>query len=164
MASALSQRVLAYPATRLVSAPGSPTGDSFVWIRQERRLSDKAYSRVTRGPGFGKNFLSRRCSGGFDGVGRRVFAGVGRSSGSHCSPISYASFGPIRRHPNGDHGAAPFYLNSSRYRSMVTDYRTPMESTFQLLGENPYSVEDGIKDTVEWLGSFQGTDRMSGGA
>ncbi len=58
----------------------------------------------------------------------------------------------------------PFYLNSSRYRSMVTNYRTPMESTFQLLGENPYSLEDGIKDTVEWLGSFQGTDRMSGGA
>ena len=58
----------------------------------------------------------------------------------------------------------PFYINSSRFRSMITDYPTPMEPTFQLLGENSRSLEEAINETVAWLRAFQGTDRMSGGA
>lgn len=50
----------------------------------------------------------------------------------------------------------PFLINSSRFRSMTTDYKTPMEATFSLLGENPYSLEDGIRETVKWLNSYRG--------
>jgi len=56
-----------------------------------------------------------------------------------------------------------FPLNSSRLRSMTTDYNTPMEPTFQLLGENPYTLEDGIRETVEWLESYRGTEASAGG-
>ena len=45
----------------------------------------------------------------------------------------------------------PFFINSSRYRSMTTDYSTPMEETFRLLGDNPYNLEQGIAETVDWL-------------
>ena len=45
----------------------------------------------------------------------------------------------------------PFYLTSSRYRSMTSDYPTPMEKTFQVLGKGPYSLQQGIDETVEWL-------------
>jgi len=57
-----------------------------------------------------------------------------------------------------------FLINSSRYRSMISDYDTPMEATFELLGETPFSLEDGIKETVAWLRSYQGVDRAGGGA
>jgi nucleoside-diphosphate-sugar epimerase len=57
-----------------------------------------------------------------------------------------------------------FLINSSRYRSMITPYDTPMEPTFQLLGESPYSLDDGIRETVEWLRSYRGADRAGGGA
>jgi nucleoside-diphosphate-sugar epimerase len=56
-----------------------------------------------------------------------------------------------------------FLINSSRFRSMTTDYETPMERTFELFGENPYSLEEGISETVEWLQSCQGPDGSSGG-
>jgi nucleoside-diphosphate-sugar epimerase len=58
----------------------------------------------------------------------------------------------------------PFLINSSRLRSMTTDYATPMEKTFQLLGPNPYSLQDGIKETVDWLRSYQDADREGGGS
>jgi len=57
----------------------------------------------------------------------------------------------------------PFFINSSRFRSMTTDYETPMEPTFELLGENPYTLEDGIRETVEWLRSYRGADESAGG-
>lgn len=57
-----------------------------------------------------------------------------------------------------------FLINSSRYRSMITDYTTPMESTFKLLGENPYSLQEGIAETVSWLRAYHGPDGSSGGA
>ncbi|MGI9089241.1 MAG: NAD-dependent epimerase/dehydratase family protein [Chthoniobacterales bacterium] len=57
-----------------------------------------------------------------------------------------------------------FLINSSRYRSMITDYDTPMQPTFDLLGENPYSLAEGIDETIAWLGSYKGTDRAAGGA
>lgn len=45
----------------------------------------------------------------------------------------------------------PFYLTSSRYRSMTSDYPTPMEKTFEVLGKGPFSLDEGIQETVQWL-------------
>jgi len=45
----------------------------------------------------------------------------------------------------------PFYINSSRLRSMTTNYPTPMEATLELLGEPPYGLEEGIRETVDWF-------------
>jgi nucleoside-diphosphate-sugar epimerase len=56
-----------------------------------------------------------------------------------------------------------FLINSSRFRSMTTDYKTPMEPTFRLLGENPYTLEKGIKETVEWLRSGRDSNQRGGG-
>jgi len=58
----------------------------------------------------------------------------------------------------------PFLINSSRYRSMVTNYETPMEPTFELLGENPYSLEEGIQETVTWLRTCRDFSRLGGGS
>jgi nucleoside-diphosphate-sugar epimerase len=58
----------------------------------------------------------------------------------------------------------PFFINSSRYRSMITNYDTPMQPTFDVLGWNHYSLTDGINETVNWLRSYRGPDRTSGGA
>ena len=58
----------------------------------------------------------------------------------------------------------PFLINSSRLRSMTTDYSTPMERTFDLLGPNPYSLDQGITETVEWLRTYHGPDGTAGGA
>lgn len=52
----------------------------------------------------------------------------------------------------------PFPINSSRFRSMTTNYEAPMEATFQLLGENPYSLQEGIDETVGWLKTYQAPD------
>jgi nucleoside-diphosphate-sugar epimerase len=57
----------------------------------------------------------------------------------------------------------PFLINSSRLRSMTTDYNTPMEETFKLLGANPWTLEEGIKETVEWLKSYRGAEANAGG-
>src|SRR5438874_4779477 len=57
----------------------------------------------------------------------------------------------------------PFLINSSRLRSMTTDYTTPMKETFELLGPNPYSLEEGIRETVEWLREYKGPDVAGGG-
>jgi hypothetical protein len=57
----------------------------------------------------------------------------------------------------------PSLINSSRFRSMTTDYETRMEPTFELLGENPYTLEDGIRETIEWLRSYKGSNGSAGG-
>jgi nucleoside-diphosphate-sugar epimerase len=57
----------------------------------------------------------------------------------------------------------PFLINSSRFRSMTTNYETPMEPTFDLLGENPYTLEEGIDETVEWLRICGDSSRFGGG-
>lgn len=44
----------------------------------------------------------------------------------------------------------PFYLTSSRLRSMTTDYPAPMEPTFDAFGEPPHSLDEGIRKTAEW--------------
>jgi nucleoside-diphosphate-sugar epimerase len=58
----------------------------------------------------------------------------------------------------------PFLINSSRFRSMTTNYDTPMQRTFELLGENPYPLAQGISETVEWLRSYRGPDGSAGGS
>lgn len=47
----------------------------------------------------------------------------------------------------------PFYINSSRYRSMTSDYLVSMDKTFVLLGQPPVSLEQGVEETVAWLRS-----------
>lgn len=56
-----------------------------------------------------------------------------------------------------------FLINSSRFHSMTTDYQTPMERTFDLFGENPYTLEAAIKETVEWLRSCRDSNQHGGG-
>jgi nucleoside-diphosphate-sugar epimerase len=45
----------------------------------------------------------------------------------------------------------PFYITSSRYRSMVTGYVTPMDKTYALLGPPKISLQQGVDETVAWL-------------
>ena len=40
---------------------------------------------------------------------------------------------------------------TSRFKSMTTDYVTPTEDTILRLGAPPFSLEEGIRQTVEWL-------------
>jgi nucleoside-diphosphate-sugar epimerase len=47
----------------------------------------------------------------------------------------------------------PFYITSSRYRSMVTDYIVPIEKTHALLGPPRASLEQGVAETTAWLKS-----------
>jgi nucleoside-diphosphate-sugar epimerase len=57
----------------------------------------------------------------------------------------------------------PFLINSTRFRSMTTNYETPMERTFALFGENPCTLEMGIEETVSWLRSYRGAEGFAGG-
>ena len=72
---------------------------------------------------------------------------------------SLAALGDIPSHVTGK----PFLINSSRFRSMTTNYETPMERTFDLFGENPYTLKAGIKETVEWLRSCRDSNQRGGG-
>jgi hypothetical protein len=45
----------------------------------------------------------------------------------------------------------PFYITSSRYRSMVTDYVTPMDKTYSVLGQPKFSLQQGVNETLTWL-------------
>ena len=47
----------------------------------------------------------------------------------------------------------PAPIFSSRYRSMTEDYTVPMEPTLEAFGAPPYSLEEGIAETVRWLRS-----------
>ena len=44
-----------------------------------------------------------------------------------------------------------FPLTSSRFRSMTTSNNAPMEPVLVAFGQPPYSLEEGIEETVEWL-------------
>ncbi len=44
-----------------------------------------------------------------------------------------------------------FPITLSRYASMTEDYFTPMEATINNFGSPPYSLEGGIRETVDWL-------------
>jgi nucleoside-diphosphate-sugar epimerase len=45
----------------------------------------------------------------------------------------------------------PFYITSSRYRSMVTDYLVPMDKTYALLGPPHTPLPQGVAETTAWL-------------
>lgn len=44
----------------------------------------------------------------------------------------------------------PFPITSGRFRSMTTDYITPMDRTEAALGKAPWSLEDGARAMVKW--------------
>jgi nucleoside-diphosphate-sugar epimerase len=44
-----------------------------------------------------------------------------------------------------------FPISSSRLRSMTEESLAQMEPTLQALGESPYSLEEGIQETANWL-------------
>ena len=45
----------------------------------------------------------------------------------------------------------PVPLTWSRFKSMTTDYLAPTEDTIRRLGAPPFSLEEGIQQTLEWL-------------
>lgn len=47
-----------------------------------------------------------------------------------------------------------FPITLSRYRSMTEDYFSPVETTIKNFGSPPYSLERGIKETVDWLNLY----------
>lgn len=69
---------------------------------------------------------------------RRIPFGILRSAAKIGDVIS-----SIRR--------KPFYIQSSRLNSMVTPYETPMAPTFETIGRGPYSLRQGVDQTVDWL-------------
>jgi nucleoside-diphosphate-sugar epimerase len=44
----------------------------------------------------------------------------------------------------------PFPITSGRFRSMTSDYITPMDKTIAALGEAPYNVDEGAREMVAW--------------
>jgi nucleoside-diphosphate-sugar epimerase len=44
-----------------------------------------------------------------------------------------------------------FPLTSSRFNNMISDYHTSMDKTFEIFGNPPYSLHQGVKETVSWL-------------
>jgi len=44
----------------------------------------------------------------------------------------------------------PFPITSGRFRSMTSDYITPMDRTIDAFGEAPYSIAEGVKEAVRW--------------
>jgi nucleoside-diphosphate-sugar epimerase len=44
-----------------------------------------------------------------------------------------------------------FPLTSSRFRSMTTSNDAPMEPVFDAFGHVPYSLQEGIDETIDWL-------------
>ena len=52
----------------------------------------------------------------------------------------------------------PFPIQLSRYRSMTEDYLSPIEPTITTFGEPPYSLEDGVNETVVWLKKYWDED------
>lgn len=47
-----------------------------------------------------------------------------------------------------------FPITRSRYRSMTTDNPVDMEKTFKELGENKYTLEQGIDETINWMKTY----------
>jgi nucleoside-diphosphate-sugar epimerase len=47
-----------------------------------------------------------------------------------------------------------FLITTSRYNSMTEDYPTPMDKTFDVLGMPRYSLNEGVRLTVEWLDNY----------
>lgn len=51
----------------------------------------------------------------------------------------------------------PFPITSGRYRSMTTDYITPMDRTIAAVGDAPFSMDEGIRRTIEWYDTQSAT-------
>jgi GlcNAc-P-P-Und epimerase len=45
-------------------------------------------------------------------------------------------------------------ITLSRYRSMTEDYFSPVDKAIESFGVPPYSLEDGIKETMDWLNLY----------
>ncbi|MBK9177292.1 MAG: NAD(P)-dependent oxidoreductase [Flavobacteriales bacterium] len=56
----------------------------------------------------------------------------------------------------------PFPINSGRFRSMTSDYITPMDRTIDALGEAPFNMVDAVRETVRWYDD--GSHRWSAGS
>lgn len=54
-----------------------------------------------------------------------------------------------------------FPITSGRYRSMTSDYITPMDATIAAFGEAPFSMAQGVKETIRWYDD--GSDRWKAG-
>jgi nucleoside-diphosphate-sugar epimerase len=52
----------------------------------------------------------------------------------------------------------PFPITTGRFRSMTSDYITPMDRTEEAFGVAPYSIEDGARLMVEWYDA--GSERI----
>jgi nucleoside-diphosphate-sugar epimerase len=50
-----------------------------------------------------------------------------------------------------------FPLTTSRYRSMTEGYPVPIERTIALTGTGPYSLQEGVRQTVTWLKTYEVT-------
>lgn len=44
----------------------------------------------------------------------------------------------------------PFPITSGRFRSMTSDYVTPMDRTIEAFGAAPFSLEQGVDRTIRW--------------
>lgn len=47
-----------------------------------------------------------------------------------------------------------FPITSSRYRNMMSGNGAPMEPTFAVCGPSPFSLQEGIRETVAWMREF----------
>lgn len=47
-----------------------------------------------------------------------------------------------------------FPITLSRYKSMTTDNPAPMEKTFSVLGTPPFTLQQGVQETTDWLKLF----------
>jgi nucleoside-diphosphate-sugar epimerase len=43
-----------------------------------------------------------------------------------------------------------FPITSTRFNSMTQDYLTPIDKTYHYLGQPPYTMQDGVKEIIEW--------------
>lgn len=43
-----------------------------------------------------------------------------------------------------------FPLTSTRFDSMTQDYLTPIEKTYRILGEPPFTTDQGVRETISW--------------
>lgn len=50
----------------------------------------------------------------------------------------------------GKYGKA-FPLTSSRFQNMTSDYLVPVDKTFEVFGDPPYSLQHAVDETITWL-------------
>ena len=44
-----------------------------------------------------------------------------------------------------------FPINTTRFKNLTTTNPVPLEPIYDLLGSPPYSLEEGVAETVSWL-------------